>query len=142
MSSKPEQTMTEEPDKPTTDGFQRRVEELGLTEGHWRDVGEHFREYVQMGMSLDDAIRTALDDFSHADADIEVLRREWLREQHEFYDADHVVEVELPQDIRNAIRRRMALFGETPEDNPDEWIDLALEAVTVTFAGKPKENSS
>lgn len=132
--------MSEQPENNATDDFQQRVEQLGLTEGHWRDVGDRFREYTEQGMNPDDAIRAALDDFSNADADLEALRREWLREQHEFYDVDHVVEVELPQEARDAIRRRMALFGETPEGNPDEWTDLALETVNVTFAGEPGGN--
>lgn len=130
--------MSEQSENNTTDDFQQRVEEFGLTEGHWRDVGDRFREYTEQGMSPDEAIRAALNDFSHADADLNALRREWLHEQHECYDVDHVVEVELTQEARNAICRRMALFGKTPEGNPDEWMDLALDAVTITFPGESR----
>jgi hypothetical protein len=132
--------MSEEPSTPTTDEFQHRVEELGLTEGHWRDVGERFHEYREKGMDPKDAILTAVDDFSHEDADLEALRRAWLREQHKFNDVEHTVEVEVPADVRDAIRKRMALFGETPEDNPDEWTDLALDSVTISFTNEPTGN--
>lgn len=127
--------MTEDADE-----FQQRLEELGL-EDHWRDVG---RTYARIHSEGDDprwSLLMALEEHARLDADFDALRKEWIRQQHRFYDVSHEVVVDLPDDIRDAIERRMALYGKSPDENPAEFLDLALETIVVTLPDERGESA-
>jgi hypothetical protein len=131
MSTKNNATMTEQPNnQPDVDDFQERLEDLGL-EGHWRDVGERFQKYRQQNAGLEDCLSMALEDYAADEADIDALRREWAREQCRLDDQRHRVVVELPDEVKQSIERRMSMYGESPEDDVEHWLDLALERTEV-----------
>lgn len=133
MSTKNNPTMPEQPNnQPDADDFQQRVEKLGL-EGHWRDVGDRFREYREQSAAPGDALSMALEDYAAEDADIEALRREWAREQCRVDEERYEVVVELPDSIKEDIERRMQMYGESPEDDLDQWLDLAMERTAVKY---------
>jgi hypothetical protein len=124
--------MSDSPDD-VTDEFQQRLESLGL-QAHWTDVGEAFAEYNDQGMNSDTALRAAIDDYSREDADIEQIRLEFVREQHSLLEESFEVVAEIPDDIRDSIERRMKLWGESPAENRDTFMDFALEFMEVRFA--------
>lgn len=120
------------------DEFQQRLESLGLRD-HWRDVGRTFRQLHQQGEDPRRNLLRALEDHTDADADLDALRKEWIREQHRFYDVSHEVTVDLPDDVQDAIERRMALYGSSPEEDRAEFLDLALETIVVKLPNEPSE---
>jgi hypothetical protein len=122
-----------DPADATTDEFQQRLDALGL-DAHWTEVGEQYGEYTDQGMPSDTALRAALDDYSSDDADIEELRLEFSREQHRLVEETFEVVVEIPEETKELIERRLKLFGESPEEAPDEFLDLALELMEIRFA--------
>lgn len=58
---------------------------------------------------------------------------EFIKEQHRFHDHSFTVEVEIPEETRAVIERRMQLLGEDPAENREKFIDYALEHVEVQF---------
>lgn len=117
------------------DEFQQRLEDLGLVDD-WREVGRTFARIHRDGDDPDRSLLLALEKHAAPDADLDALRKEWVCEQHRFHEVTHEVEVRLPHDVQQAIERRMALYGRTPESDRGEYLDLALEIIVVTLAGE------
>jgi len=115
------------------DEFQQQLEDLGLIDD-WREVGRTFASIHRDGDDPDRSLLIALEEHAAPDADLEALRKEWVKEQHRFYEVSHEVEVQLPHDVQQAIERRMALYGRCPESDRGEYLDLALETIVVTLA--------
>jgi|GEM_PF-6811288 len=112
------------------DEFQKNLEELGLTV-HWTQVTEQFREYHDRGMSKEDALLAALDDYTNRSADLEELRLEFAREHHRLMEHSFEVEITVPDETQSVIERQMALVGEEPDENPDQYLDFVLEHLHV-----------
>lgn len=118
--------------------FQQRLEALGLRD-HWRDVGRTYDRLHREGEDPNRSLLSALEAHSDADADLDALRKEWVSEQHRFYEVSHEVVVDLPDDVRDAIERRMALHGKSPDEDRAEFLDLALETIVVKLPREQNE---
>lgn len=121
------------------DEFQQRLESLGLRD-HWRDVGRTYRQLHLEGEDPRLSLIQALEIHTDPDADLDALRKEWIQEQHRFYELTHEVVVDLPDDVRDAIERRMALYGKCPEDDRAEFLDLALETIVTKLPSESGES--